>query len=664
MVESRDTFESIQQQIATGDIPGAIASLDSLDPEKRSSVEGLYLSAVCHRYLRNSALSLEALDQLQKVAPEYGRGHQERGHLLRDMGRDEGALQAYRQACAHNPALIASWRAQLEIYKARGVSTGHGHIAAQVDRLGKLPKPLLASSDMLHEGRLLKAEQICRSFMQKNPKNIEGMRILAEIGVRFGVLDEAQFLLESAITFDPDDIQIRIDLIQVLRDRQRYEKAFEETGKLLQMNPNNLQFQSLYAILCMQLGDFDNAINYFDRIIERSPKDPITHVSRGHALKTKGDFSEAVISYRKASKNQPLHCEAYYALSNLKTYRFSDEEVEAMQHIANDARVSGQNEVYLNFALGKAFEDRKNFDLAFSHYAFGNSTKAALVNYDSDNTTKQTQDQIDACGKMLFEKFRNMGNGAADPIFIVGLPRAGSTLLEQILSSHSLVEGTAELPDILTLSGRLRRKGKRQGNKPYPYNLHDLDVKTLRRFGDDYMRDTEIHRTDTPFFIDKMPNNFRHIGLIKLILPNAKIIDARRHPMACCFSGFKQLFGEGQFFTYSLEDIGRYYRDYVELMDHWDRVLPDQVLLVQYEDVVADLESQVRRILDYCNLPFESACLSFHKTERAVRTPSSEQVRQPIYREGLEQWRYFDHHLEPLRQALGKVLERCPLNLE
>ena len=662
MVESRDTFESIQQQIATGDIPGAISSLDSLDPEKRSSVEGLYLSAVCHRYLRNSALSLEALDQLQKVAPEYGRGHQERGHLLRDMGRDEGALQAYRQACAHNPALIASWRAQLEIYKARGVSTGHGHIAAQVDRLSKLPKPLLAASDMLHEGKLLKAERICRSFMQKNPKNIEGMRILAEIGVRFGVLDEAQFLLESAVTFDPNDIQIRVDLIQVLRDRQRYAKAFEETGKLLQRNPENLQFQSLHAILCMQLGDFENAINYFDLIIERSPKDPITHVSRGHALKTKGDFSEAVLSYREAFKNQPLHCEAYYSLSNLKTYRFSDEEVKVMQTIANDPRVSGQNEVYLNFALGKAFEDRKNFDLAFSHYAFGNSTKAALVNYDSDNTTKQTEEQIDACDQSLFEKFKNMGNEAADPIFIVGLPRAGSTLLEQILSSHSLVEGTTELPDILTLSGRLRRKGKRQGNKPYPYNLHDLDVKTLRRFGDDYMRDTEIHRTETPFFIDKMPNNFRHIGLIKLILPNAKIIDARRHPMACCFSGFKQLFAEGQFFTYSLEDIGKYYKDYVKLMDHWDRVLPGHVLLIQYEDVVADLETQVRRILDFCDLPFESACLDFHKTERAVRTPSSEQVRQPIFKEGLEQWRHFEEHLGPLKKGLGAVLDRYPIH--
>ena len=660
MVESNGTLESIQQQITRGDIPGALKNLDSLDPEKRNSVEGLYLSAVCYRYLRNSGLCLQALDQLQKLAPDYARGYQERGHLLRAMGREDAALQSYRQACMHNPALIASWRAQLEIYQLRGVSTGKGHIAAQVERLAKLPKPLLMSSDMLHEGKLLKAEHICRSFMQKNPKNVEGMRILAEIGVRFGVLDEAQFLLESAVTFDPDDIQIRVDLIQVLRDRQRYAKAFEETGKLLQRNPENLQFQSLYAILCMQLGDFDNAINYFDRIIERSPEDPITHVSRGHALKTKGDFSEAVISYREASKNQPLHCEAYYSLSNLKTYRFSDEEVKVMQNIANDPRVSGQNEVYLNFALGKAFEDRKSFDLSFSYYAAGNSAKAALVNYESDNTTKQTEEQIDACDQSLFEKFKNMGNEAADPIFIVGLPRAGSTLLEQILSSHSLVEGTAELPDILTLSGRLRRKGKRRGNQPYPYNLNDLDSATVRRFGEDYLRDTRIHRTETPFFIDKMPNNFRHIGLIKLILPNAKIIDARRHPMACCFSGFKQLFAEGQFFTYSLEDIGKYYKDYVELMDHWDSVLPNHVLLIQYEDVVADLETQVRRILDFCDLPFESACLSFHETERAVRTPSSEQVRQPIYKEGLEQWRHFEEHLAPLRIALGSVLDRYP----
>ena len=660
--ESPGSFEKIQQQISKGDIPAALVNLDALDPKKRATRDGLYLSAVCHRYLGSSDLCLKALDKLQQTAPDYGRGYQERGHLLKALGRELEALDAYRQACAFNPALIASWRGQLDLLRGRGLSTGKGYVAAQVKRLSELPQPLLAAADMLHEGKLLMSERVCRAFMQKNPRNVEGMRILAEIGVRFGVLDEAQFLLESAIAFDPDNVHIRVDLIQVLRDRQRFEKAFAETAKLLETKPENLQFQSLYAILCMQLGNFDSAIDYFDRIIEKAPSDPITFVSRGHALKTKGEVEKAVDSYREAYRLQPLHCESYYSLSNLKTYRFPDKELAYMQEMAGDNRVTGQNQVYLNFALGKAFEDRKEFDTAFTHYSSGNETKAKLVNYDSDDTTSQTRQQMDACNSKLFEKFRGAGCDAPDPIFIVGLPRAGSTLLEQILSSHTLVEGTAELPDILTLSGRLRRKGKRRGNKPYPFNLDDLDKTTIKRFGEDFMRDTRIHRKDTPFFIDKMPNNFRHIGLIKLILPNAKIIDARRHPMACCFSGFKQLFGEGQFFSYSLGDVGKYYKDYVALMDHWDKVLPDQVLLVQYEDVVADIDSQVRRILDYCNLPFEASCLSFYETERAVRTPSSEQVRQPLYKEGLEQWRHFEEHLGPLKAALGPVLERYPIS--
>jgi hypothetical protein len=268
--------------------------------------------------------------------------------------------------------------------------------------------------------------------------------------------------------------------------------------------------------------------------------------------------------------------------------------------------------------------------------------------------------QREYCTAELFERHQDSGYAAGDPIFVVGLPRAGSTLLEQILASHSQVDGTLELPNIPAMAFRLAGRRRIDEEPLYPAVLQDLSADKLRQMGKEFIDETQVHRKGAPFFIDKMPNNFRHIGLIRLILPNAKIIDARRHPLACCFSGFKQLFASGQEFTYGLREIGLYYRDYVELMDHWDDVLPGRILRVQYEDVVADLETQVRRILEYCELPFEQACIEFHQTERAVRTPSSEQVRQPIYTSGLEQWRNFEPWLGPLKEALGPVLERYP----
>jgi len=314
------------------------------------------------------------------------------------------------------------------------------------------------------------------------------------------------------------------------------------------------------------------------------------------------------------------------------------------------------DQVYLNFALGKAAEDAGDFAGAFSCYARGNDLKKAQVHYVAEETRRDFAEQMRACDRALFTAREGWGCPAPDPIFIVGLPRAGSTLLEQILSSHSQVDGTLELPNILSLAGRLRRQGRSPGKRPYPQNLADLSADELKKFGEQFMEDTRIHRQGAPLFIDKMPNNFRHIGLIKLILPNAKIIDARRAPMACCFSGYKQLFADGQLFSYSLADMGAYYRDYVDLMQHWDTVLPGQVLRVQHEDVVHDLEGQVRRMLDYCGLEFEEACLNFHQTERSVRTPSSEQVRQPIFDTALEQWRNFEPWLGPLKEALGPEL--------
>ena len=533
---------------------------------------------------------------------------------------------------------------------------------AQLERLAKLPPPLVGVMDLIAQGRLLKAEDVCRQFLQKVPHHVEAMRLLADIGMRLGVLDDAEFLLESATKIQPDNVQVRLDYIQALRKRQKFERALNEARHLLQTSPENPQFKSLFAVECMQTGDFDAAITMFDEILKQIPGDPVTLTSKGHAYKTKGQYELAVDSYRDAISNQPHYGEAYYSLANLKVYTFDDDEIRSLHEQESNQNLSHIDRIHVCFALGKAYEDKRDFETSFKYYERGNQLKKSQSRYNAEQMSEEFRAQREVCTAELFERRADAGHNAPDPIFIVGLPRAGSTLLEQILSSHSEVDGTLELPNILSLSQRLRRRGRQGASKGYPDLLAELSDDELEQFGKQFITDTRIHRKGAPFFIDKMPNNFRHIGLIQLILPNAKIIDARRHPMACCFSGFKQLFAEGQEFTYDLTDVGRYFRDYVELMDHWDEVLPGKVLRVQYEHVVADLEPQVRRLLDYCGLPFEQACVDYHATERAVRTPSSEQVRQPIFKSGLDQWRHFEPYLDPLKTALGAVLNRYPID--
>ena len=616
------------------------------------------MSAVCRRYRREFDAALAQLARLKALAPENGRAYQEEGHAYRDMGRPGDALRAYAQACRFNPALVASWRGQLETLTRRGRMREAAQVGAQLDYLKRLPKPLVIVLDLVSQGKLLKAEDLCRKFLRKVPHHVEAMRLLADIGIRFGVLADAEFLLESAHEFEPDNVRVHMDYIQALRKRQKFGPALEQARQLLETSPENPQFQSIYAIECMQTGDYEEALSLFDQVLERIPGDPITLTSKGHAYKTCGRYDEAVASYRAALSSKPRHGEAWYSLSNLKVYSFSDSELQRMHAQARNDGLPHADRVHLNFALGKAYEDRDDFETSFRFYEQGNRAKRIASNYDADKMTEELRAQHRVCTAEMLSRGAEAGHSAGDPILVVGLPRAGSTLLEQILSSHSRVEGTLELPNILSFSQQLRRRGRSGAEPDYPEILAELSDEELGQFGRQYIDDTRIHRSGAPFFVDKMPNNFRHIGLIHLILPNAKIIDARRHPMACGFSGYKQLFAEGQQFTYDLADLGQYYRDYVELMDHWDAVLPGKVLRVHYEDVVGDLETQVRRILDHCGLEFEPGCLSFYRTERAVRTPSSEQVRQPIFKSGLDYWRNYESWLDPLKGALGDGVRR------
>ena len=652
-----DLTQQVQPLMYKGDFAGALVQIDAALEIQPDLVEAHYMRAVCLRYLKDAESARSSLKQLKRLAPEFGRAYQEEGHLLRVLGDTEGALQAYQRACQFNPALMASWKGQAELLSALGRQAEAGQASAQARRLEQLPNDLVAVTHLLYEGKLLKAEQLCRAYMQKHPRDIEGMRLLAEIGSRFGVLEDADFLLETALELDPDNIQLRLDFIQVLRKRQKFSAALEQAKQLFSREPENPLFQSHLAIESMQTGDYDRALELFEAVLAQLAEDAATLTSRGHALKTLGDHDKAVASYHTATRVNPDHGDAWYALANLKTYSFSDDELALMRERETVESLAFQDRIYLCFALGKAFEDRAEFETAFLYYERGNDLKRVQTHYTSEQMEEELKAQAKVCTRELFEKQRGKGCNAPDPIFILGLPRAGSTLVEQILASHSQVDGTLELPNILALSHRLRGRNRgTEGRSQYPGILYDLDADKLRALGDDYIENTRIHRQGAAFFTDKMPNNFRHIGLINLILPNAKIIDARRGAMACCFSGFKQLFAEGQEFTYGLDEIGRYYKGYVELMDHWDSVLPDQILRIRHEDVVDDLETQVRRILDYCGLEFEQACIDFHKTRRAVRTASSEQVRQPIYKGGVAQWRHFEPWLAPLKAALGSDL--------
>ena len=652
-----DALKQAQSHIYAGRFADALAALEPVFEAEPDHVDARYAAAVAARYLDRADEAQDHIDRIKRVAPGFGRAHQEEGHLHRSLGEAGRALSAYRRAVRANPALDASWRAIAELAETRGRTGEATHARAQAAQIAKLPKPLIAATHLFHDGKVQKAEQAVRAFLQQNPRHVEAMRLLARIGMRFGVMEDAEFLLESALAFEPENDAARIEYVQVLRKRQKFATALNQAEALYTRDPNNPTFRSQYAIELMQTGDYDGALTHFEAVLERVPDDPATLTSRGHALKTAGRSEEAIESYRAACRARPDHGDAWYALANLKTYVFSEAEMAEMKRAEQSPDIGPDDRIHFCFALGKAHEDAKDYAASFEYYERGNALKKAQTRYTSEGMEAELAAQAEVCTPALFSAQGGKGCPAPDPIFIVGLPRAGSTLLEQILASHSQVDGTLELPNILAISHGLRGRKRVTETSRYPAVLHDLSGEDLAKLGERYIEETRIHRKGAPFFTDKMPNNFRHIGLIKLILPNAKIIDARRHPMASCFSGFKQLFAEGQEFTYGLDEVGRYYRAYVELMDHWDSVLPGEILRVIYEDVVEDLESQVRRILEFCGLPFERACIDFHQTKREVRTASSEQVRQPLFKSGLEQWRAYEPWLDPLKDALGPALD-------
>ena len=644
----------------------ALTAAEVLAADAPQNRDVLYLIAANQRCLNRIHEALTTLQRVEQQHPRFSLLYQERGYCYMTLRDAPRAIEAFLRAVDINPALAASWSMLERLYRMTGDVRNAAAAAGRVSTLNRLPPELVRAGSLFSDGDLSAAENILRAYLLQSGDDVEALRLLARIEHQREVLDDAELLLEAALQLAPNYLAARLDYVRILIDRQKYPRAREEIETLLRLEPGNRDYLSLYAAACAGLGEHETAIALYRQLLAASPASADLHVSLGHCLKTVGRQKEATESYLMAAAARPSFGDAWWSLANLKTYRFSENEIAHMRAAEAAPAAHPVDRYHLCFALGKAFEDRNEYAESWQFYERGNALKRAESRYHPDITETNTRKQIEVCTAQFFAARVGVGVSDPDPILVVGLPRSGSTLIEQILASHSQVEGTQELPDIQRIVLEMRAKQSGPGDprlrtvkdNSYPDVLAELAPEDFRRLGERYMTDTRAYRGHKPFFIDKMPNNFRHIGLIHLMMPNAKIIDVRREPMACCFSNLKQLFAGGQEFTYSIGDIARYYRTYLELMRHWDAVLPGRVLRVWYEDVVEDLEGNVRRILEFCSLEFEPACVDFYKTERSVRTASSEQVRQPIFRDGLFQWRNYEPWLGPLKDSLDDALIR------
>lgn len=603
-----------------------------------------FYRAVCLRYCGRHNEALDALSSLIKHAPEYAKAYQEIGHCYRDQHEISLALRAYEQAVQLNPMLNSSWTNIAQILKQQDLLAGAQQAHDKALYNASLPVPLQQALHWLYEGKIKQAEQQVRHILQEQPHYLPAMRLLADIAVKLYVLQDAETILRKAVDLVPNERDVRLDLIHVLQKRQNHTDAIKVAIEGLKQHPNDPFLTLALASQYAGISDFQKAMPLFDQALGKLPDYALGFLQRGHQHKTLGNIDKAICDYREAMRIKPDFGDAYWSLANTKTYQFTPAEIAQMKTILATGQVTMVDQYHIAFALGKAYEDSQSYDNAFKYYQLGNATKRQVLKYDPELVSAEMREQKRACPPALFSTLGNCTD--PDPIFIVGLPRAGSTLLEQILASHSMIEGTSELPYIIGLSRYIK-----QSFGEYPDALSALSEEELTVLGERYLSQARAHRiTNKPYFIDKMPNNFRHLGLIKKILPNAKIIDARRDPLSCCFSGYKQLFAEGQEFSYDLEDIGQYYEDYLALMAHWQECFGEDILLVNHEDVVADLESSVRKMLDFIGVDFEPNCLAFYQTDRAIKTPSAEQVRQPINPNSNAAWKRFEKHLEPLKK--------------
>jgi tetratricopeptide (TPR) repeat protein len=603
------------------------------------------------------AAAEEVLRNVIDLTPTFAKPYDDLGTLLLQQNRAEEAVPLLEKAARLDPKLES---AHFQLGKALA-AVGRGPEAdAAFERSFALSpsRGMMARAAEHHKaGRLEEAEQLCRRVLQKEPRHVDALRMLGLIAAAAGDLDEAENLLRQAIDVAPDHVGAMFELGRVLKELERPDDAIAVYQQLIKLQPDNHRAHYRLAGALAPAALNEQSAAAYRRCLELAPEHAGAWLGLGHMLKTLGQQQEGIDAYRRCLALEPEFGEAYFSLANLKTYHFDDAEIAAMQERLASDTVRDASRVNFLFALAKAYEDRKDYQTAWQYYTEGNAKQRQLVSYDPVLTETINDELVDFFSAEFFAQHSGSGCPDASPIFILGMPRSGSTLLEQIIASHSQVEGTSELPYIGRITKSLNRN--RADGMHYPQVLGELEARHFARLGQNYLDRAQMHRVEgTPHFIDKMPNNFPSVGLIHTILPNAKIIDARRHPLDACTGNLRQLYARGQTFSYDQTDIGEYYLQYQRLMDHWDEVLPGKVLHVQYEEVVNNLEAQVTRILEFLGLPWEDACLNFHDTERAIRTASSEQVRQPIYSSGVGFWRHYESHLEELQEVLEPILER------
>lgn len=621
----------------------------------------LLLQAIANRLLGNNELSLQQLASLSVAQPNWAAAQFEYGIGQRLAGHGDEALKLFERTAELKDDHPVVWRLIADHRMAAGDSEGgdlayNRHVRAST----KDPELVKAASAMV-ENDVPVAEKILKAHLQHSPTNVAAIRMLAEVAARYGRNQDAETLLQRCIELAPGFDAARYNYAMLLHRRNQSGPALEQIEALLERDPTSPSYRNLCAVILSRIGEYERSSELYAGLLEQYPANAKVWLSYGHVLKTEGRREDCEAAYRESIARDGDFGEAYWSLANLKTLRFSDADYQAMHSALKKPALEVEHSLHFHFALGKAYEDAEDFAASWAHYAEGNALQSSTLKYDAQKNSARIERLKGNFTTEFFAARKGSGVEAADPIFIVGMPRAGSTLLEQILSSHSMVEGTTELPDIITMAKDLREESDSDEVAAYSEVLAEYSAEQLRDLGQQYLESTRIHRkTDKPLFIDKMPNNFLHVGMIHAILPNAKIIDARRHPLSCCFSNFKQYYARGQSFSYSLEDMALFYRDYVSLMSHYDKVLPGRVHRVFYENTVQHTEREVRRMLEYCGLPFEAQCLRFFENRRPVRTASSEQVRQPIYTQGMEQWENYVQWLDPLKTALGEVLEAYP----
>ena len=575
--------------------------------------------------------------------------------LLED--RPERSVELARRALSERPGFPPALRLLGIALRATGQQEEAAQIEQGAIRAATRDPILLQAGHAVVANQLHEAEPILKDRLRRDPYDYCAIRMLAELAARVGRYGDSENLLRRALELAPGFTAARANLATVLYKQNRAAETIAELERIERDGSANLGHASLKAAALGRIGGHDEALGLYKQLLEARPEEPRLWMSYGHILKTVGDQAESIAAYRRALAVQPTLGEVWWSLANLKTIRFGEDDIAAMEDALRQPGIRREDRFHLHFALGKALEDKGDAEVSFGHYAEGNRLRRSMLDYDPAEHHAHVERSTALFTPDFFAAREGQGCDAPDPIFILGMPRAGSTLVEQILSSHPAIEGTAELPDIPAIARRLDGRKTRGDPSHYPDCLADLTADELGDLGREYLERASIQRfTDRPFFIDKLPNNWAHVGMIRLILPNARIIDARRHPLACCFSNFKQHYARGQRFSYDLSEIGAYYRDYVTLMRHVDTVLPGYVHRVIHEDLVDDPETEVRRLLEFLGLPFDPACLAFHKNPRAVRTASSEQVRRPISRDGLEQWKKFDRWLDPLKAALGPIV--------